>query len=199
MGRKSRTKRERRKHMGFAASLTACEGTWLERLPDDAEKERLKAAREELEKHRSMSIGEDQDKTNRASLQVYRDERFAILHFDDWIIEGILERFGEPPIVENDSDPAFSNYLRQSIRAIASSQTRRAIAQQSQRFVPAYVESGQIKEALIIEYNAFMTVMSDAITPLLVQMMVGGLARWYDEHEEDEEENSTTTTLDSPE
>ena len=41
--------------------------------------------------------------------------------------------------------------------------------------------------ALAIEHNAYLTVMSEAATPLLVQMMVAALARWYDEHEEDEE------------
>ncbi len=51
-----------------------------------------------------------------------------------------------------------------------------------------FVENEQFKEALAIDYNAYLTVMSDAVTPLLAQMMVGGLSRWYDEHEEEEDE-----------
>jgi len=63
---------------------------------------------------------------------------------------------------------------------------RRAISAQLRRFIPLYVEAGQITEGLAIDYNAYVTVMSDANTPLLVQMLVGGLSRWYDEHEEEE-------------
>ena len=80
---------------------------------------------------------------------------------------------------------------------VATSQVRRAISSQAQRFLPAYVEAGQINEALAIEYNVYVTVMSDANSPLLVQMMVGGLSRWYDEHEEDEETAEPTATSDS--
>jgi hypothetical protein len=32
--------------------------------------------------------------------------------------------------------------------------------------------------------------MSTMVTPLLAQMMVGGLARWYDEHEEENAEEN---------
>jgi hypothetical protein len=70
---------------------------------------------------------------------------------------------------------------------IASARVRRALAEQSRRFLPEYVEAGQIREGLAIEHNAYMTVMSEAATPLLVQMLVGGLARWYEEHEEESE------------
>ena len=53
------------------------------------------------------------------------------------------------------------------------------------RIFPAYVEAGQIRQAMAIENNAYLTVMSDAVTPLLAQLMVGALSRWYDEHEEE--------------
>jgi hypothetical protein len=68
------------------------------------------------------------------------------------------------------------------------------MAEQVRRFLPTYVQAGQINEALAIEYNAYLTVMSEAVTPLLAQMLVGALARWYDEHEEDEEEIASPTS-----
>ncbi|HEX9370315.1 MAG TPA: hypothetical protein VF897_04890, partial [Roseiflexaceae bacterium] len=72
----------------------------------------------------------------------------------------------------------------------------RALAEQVRRFLPLYVEAGQIQEALAIDYNAYLTVMSDAVTPLLAQMLLGGLSRWYDEHEEDEEEAESSNNAD---
>lgn len=189
MGRASRAKRERREEVDFVVGLTACEGTWLERPPTEQEKARVIEARRQLQQHRAEmdALLSDSDEANRFSLGVLRDSRFAPLHFDDWAIEKIIDRHGEPPIVESDDDPAFSDYLRAAVTGIASGRVRRALAVQAQRFLPQYVEAGQIKEALAIEYNIYMTNMSDAVTPLLVQMLVGGLARWYEEHDEDEE------------
>jgi hypothetical protein len=188
MGRQSRAKRERRLQTGYTSSVTACEGTWLERAPDAAEQSRIRAADMTLRQHRreAQAIAADQDALNRMSLQMYRDERWTPLHLDDWVIEEILEEVGEPPIVTDNEDPAFSNYLLQALGVAASARLRRALAEQSRRYLPQYVEAGQIREALAIEHNAYMTVMSNAATPLLVQMLVGGLARWYDEHDEDE-------------
>jgi hypothetical protein len=191
MGRKSRAKRERREHAGFIAALTACEGTWLERPPDAGEQARIDKAFQELKKHRAeaMSFSDDVEAANRFSIEMFRDERFAPLQFDDWLIESVLDQNGEPPVVEDEGDTAFSDYLRQAVGSIASSRVRRAMADQARRFIPQYVEAGQIKQALALDYNAYLTVMSDAVTPLLVQMLVGGLARWYDEHEEELEQD----------
>jgi hypothetical protein len=188
MGRQSRAKRERRMQAGYNASISACAGTWLERAPDAAEQARIRAADLELRQHRleAQALGADQEAFNRLSLQMYRDERWTPLHFDDWVIEEILEEVGEPPIVSDNDDPTFSNYLLQALGVVATARLRRALAEQSRRFLPQYVEAGQIREALAIEHNAYMTVMSNAATPLLVQMLVGGLARWYDEHEDEE-------------
>jgi hypothetical protein len=103
----------------------------------------------------------------------------------------VLDKHGEPPVVESDDDPAFSDWLRTAVIDVASSRVRRAMAEQVRRFLPMFVENEQFKEALALDYNAYLTVMSDAVTPLLAQMMVGGLSRWYDEHEEEEEEEPT--------
>jgi hypothetical protein len=188
MGRKSRLKKDRRAEADFTAALTACEGTWLERPPTPEEAARIAEAQHALGKHRkeAAELSADEQALHRLSLEVFRDPRFAPLHFDDWMIEQVLDRFGEPPVVEDEADTAFSDYLRVAVQAIASSRVRRAMSAQLRRFLPAYVEAGQIREALAIDYNAYLTVMSDANTPLLVQMLVGGLSRWYDEHEEEE-------------
>jgi len=193
MGKQSRAKRERRAQAGYAASLTTCEGTFLERAPDITEMARIKTSSEELRGHRmdAQQLVANRDAFNAFSLQMYRDERWNALHFDDWLIESILEEVGEPPIVADNNDPAFSNYLLRALGVIASARVRRALAEQSRRFLPSYVENGQIREGLAIEHNAYMTVMSEAATPLLVQMLVGGLARWYDEHDEETVEGET--------
>jgi hypothetical protein len=188
MGKQSRAKRERRAQAGYAASLTTCEGTWLEHAPDTAEQSRIKSAAEMLRGFRTeaQELGADRDTFNAFSLQLYREERWNALHFEDWLIESILNEVGEPPIVTDNEDPAFSNYLLRALGVIASSRVRRVLAEQSRRFLPHYVGEAKFREALAIEHNACMTVMSEAATPLLVQMLVGGLARWYDEHEDEE-------------
>jgi hypothetical protein len=196
MGKKSRAKRERRDQAGFVASLTASEGTFLDRQPDAAEQQRVNAAYQELKKHRGMAdaFAADPEAANRFSIELFRSPLFAPLQFEDWVVESLLDKHGEPPVVEDDSDPAFSDWLRTAVLDIASSRVRRAMAEQVRRFLPQYIEAGQIQEALAIEYNAYLTVMSEAVTPLLAQMLVGALARWYDENEEDEEVESTEST-----
>jgi hypothetical protein len=189
MGRKSRAKRDRREQGDFAAGLTACEGTWLERPPTHEEELRLKAAQQVLAQHRAEAnaLGADEEALQRFSLELFRDERFAPLRFDDWLVEDVLDKFGEPPIAEEEGDTAFSDYLRAAVLWVATSRVRRAIGAQARRFMPAYVEAGQIRHALALDYNTYVTVMSDAVTPLLAQMMVGALSRWYDEHEDEED------------
>ena len=188
MGRKSRTKRDRRNEADFVAALTDCAGTWLERPPTDEEQARILGAQRTLELHRAAAneLSRDEERLQRFSLEVFRDPRFAPLHFDDWLIEQVIEKFGDPPVTEDPSDTAFTEYLRNAVQWAATSRVRRAMALQAGRFLPGLVDAGLINEALAVSYNTYVTVMSDANTPLLVQMMVGGLARWYDEHEEDE-------------
>ena len=197
MGRKSRAKRDRREQADFVAALTACEGTWLEQAPTEEELVRFKAAQKILEQHRAAAarLSSDQDQLQRFSLEVFRNPRFAPLHFDDWIVEQVLDQFGEPPVSEDPEDTAFTDYLRTAVQWVASSRVRRAISGQVRRFIPTYVDAGMIDEALAIEYNAYVTVMSDANTPLLVQMLVGGLSRWYDEHEEEQAEQPEQSEL----
>jgi hypothetical protein len=195
MGRKSRAKRDRRAQTEFLTALTACEDTWLERPASADEQKRIEAAYQVLKRHRAeaMALGDNAEEANRFSIELLRDPRFAPLQFDDWVIETVLERLDEPPVVEDEGDTAFSDYLRSAVQLIASSRVRRAMAEQVRRFIPQYVEAGQIKEALALDYNAYLTVMSDAVTPLLAQMLLGGLSRWYDEYGEDEEELDADT------
>jgi len=190
MGRKSRAKRDRREQADFVAALTNCEGTWLERPPSPGEAARIQSALNQLAAHRAMAdeLVKDVDALQRFSLEIFRDERFAPLYFDDWVVEEVLDRFEDPPIAEDEGDTSFSDYLREAVLSVATARVRRAVSAQVRRFVPAYFEAGQIREALAIENNAYLTVMSDAVTPLLAQLLVGALSRWYDEHEEESEE-----------
>ena len=192
MGKASRAKRERREQADFTAQLTACEGTELEQRPSSEELARIAAARKQLDQYRSVAeaMSRDPDTLTRRGVEVFRAAHFAPLHFDDWVIEQVFEELGEPPVSEDPSDTAFSDYLRTAVETVASGRVRRALAEQVRRFLPQYVKAGLIEEAIIIEQNAYLTVMSNMVTPLLAQMMVGGLARWYDEHEEENEEEN---------
>ncbi|MCS6841128.1 MAG: hypothetical protein NZ699_06525 [Roseiflexus sp.] len=188
MGEQSRARRERRERATYLATVSNCEGTWLERPPDAEEQAKIDAAGRVLRRFRleALQLGADQDAFNRFSLEIFRDERFKPLHFSDDLIEMILDEIGEPPVVEDENDPSFTNYLLRALGVVASSRVRRVMAEQARRFLPQYVDAGQYKEALAIEHNCYMTVMSNAATPLLVQMLVSGLARYYEEHETDE-------------
>lgn len=192
MGKASRAKRERREQADFTAQLTACEGTELEHRPSSDELARIAAARRELDQYRSVAaaMSRDPNTLTRRGVEVFRAAHFAPLHFDDWVIEQVFEALGEPPVSEDPNDTAFSDYLRAAVETVASGRVRRALAEQVRRFLPQYVKAGLIEEAIIIEQNAYLTVMSNMVTPLLAQMMVGGLARWYDEHEEENEEEN---------
>lgn len=188
MGRQARAKRQRREAEHYAASLTACQGTWLERAPDAAELQRIRQIDLMLRQYRlqAMQMGRDKAGTHALSLDVYREPEWAALHLDDWLIEDVLEVIGEPPIAVDPDDTAFTAWLLRALGTIAHARFRRALAEQSRRFLPQYAAAGRIKEALAIEHNAYMTVMSEAATPLLVQMLVGGLARYYETHDEAE-------------
>lgn len=177
-------KQERRYQADLAARLTNATGTWLERPPTAEEQARISAAHKQLEQHRRLAdeISRDPDALTRRGLEVFRATHFAPLHFSDAVIEKVLATLGEPPVVEDPDDTAFSDYLRTAVIRTATAPVRRVLADQVRRFLPQYMASNQIEAALIIEQNAYLTVMSDLVTPLLAQMMVGGLARWYEQH-----------------
>lgn len=195
MGKKSREKRERRAQAGYVASLTNSEGTWLEHAPSPEEMVRVGQAAQMLRQYRllAVEIASNQEEFNKLSLALYREERWQPLYLDDWLVEGIIAEVGEPPVVEAEDDPSFTTYLLKALGAVASARFRRALAEQSRRFLPQLVQETRFKEALAVEHNAYMTVMSDAATPLLVQTLVGGLARYYESIEDDEEPAAAET------
>lgn len=168
-----------------AVSLTACADTWLEHAPDEAEQRRIDAAFKQVREQRRLAIEihKDSQATKLFSLALFRRPAFHPLHLDDWLIEQILHRVGEPPLVEDIDDPVFATYLRQAVLSIATARVRRSMAAQLRRFLPIYVEAGEWKEAVIIDHNAFCTSLGNEVSPFLVQMTLGGLARWYNKHE----------------
>lgn len=172
----------------YAASLSACAGTWLEQPPDQAEQARISAARRALQAHRSAAeaLSADPHAAARFSLELFRDPRFTPLAFSDQIVASILESHGEPPVAEDPDDPSFSDYLHDVAVAISSTRLRRALVEQIQRFIPQYVEAGQIREALAIEYNIHLTNYGQDTSPLIVQLLLAALMRWYEEHEPEE-------------
>lgn len=189
MGQQSRAKRERRIQAEYNVSLTTCEGSWLERRPDAEEERRLREANRLLQGQREVAreFHRDNEAANLFSLELFRDEEFTPLHFDDWVIEKMIEAVGEPPLVgEEGSEADFSDYLRRAVLSVATPQLRKAMGAQLRRFLPRYVEEGRWKEAVAIDYNAHWTIFGNITTPFLVQMTLAGLARYYETAEEEE-------------
>ncbi len=81
----------------------------------------------------------------------------------------MLDRHGEPPVVESDDDPAFSDWLRTAVIDVASSRVRRLWPSRCVGSCRCSSRNEQFKEALALDYNAYLTVMSDAVTPLLAR------------------------------
>lgn len=188
MGRQAQAKRLRREQAEYAAALTTCEGTWLEKRPDQSEQQRIDMAVRMLHSQLPLinEFKRDEQAANLYSLELFRDPVFAPLHLEDWLIEQLIASVGEPPLVESQDDPAFAAYLQRGILSIATARMRSALASQLRRFLPNFVGEGKFKEAVGVDYNAFRTSLGNEVSPFLVQMTLQSLARWYDEHEEEE-------------
>lgn len=185
MGKDPTEASEKAAYHAYVASLTACEGTWLAQPPDAAEQQRIDAACKAVREQRRLAR-EFYDHIREArifSLELFRREEFAPLHLSNRLIEQILDAVGEPPVVEDRDDPAFARYMRRAVLSIATARMRRDLAAQVRRFLPHYVETEQWKEAVAIDGNAFRTSLGNEVSPFLVQMTLGGLARWYEQHE----------------
>ena len=81
----------------------------------------------------------------------------------------------------DENDKAFTDYIIGAIGVIISARIRRALAEQAQRYLPDLVAEGELAGAVLLANNAYMTLMSESATPLLVQSMVSGLSAYYDE------------------
>lgn len=196
MGRQAQAKRARREQAEYAAALTTCEGTWLEKRPDVVEQQRIelsvRALRSQMELINQFKT--DEQTANLYSLELFREPLFTPLHLEDWVIEQIIAAVGEPPLVDNQDDPQFATYLQQAVLSVATARMRSALAGQLRRFMPQFVASGKFKEAIAVDYNAFRTSLGNEVSPFLVQMTLQGLARWYDEHDDEAEEDATDET-----
>ncbi|MFN7470325.1 MAG: hypothetical protein ACK5S9_01575 [Roseiflexaceae bacterium] len=170
------------------AAYTRCAGTAIEATPDTAEMTEIRAAMEAARRER-QSVQETLtsiDAYHARSLALYRQPRFGALALDGWLIADVIDSIGEPPIVEDEEDPAFTDYIVRALDAIMSARIRRALSEQSQRFLPALIAENDIEGAVLLANNAYMTLMSSAATPLMVQAMVSGLAAYYDELPDEE-------------
>jgi hypothetical protein len=196
MGRQAQLKRARREQAEYAASLTTCEGTWIEKRPVIEELRRIDAAIQSLKGQVQLinQFKRDEQAANLYSLELFRDPAFAPLHLEDWLVEQMLAAVGEPPVVEDQNDPLFANYLRRAVLSVATSRMRSALAGQLRRFLPQYVERGQFKDAVAIDYNAFRTALGNEVSPFLVQMTLQALARWYETHDEEDEQEEVSSS-----
>jgi hypothetical protein len=171
-----------------AVRLTRCAGTWLEHAPDAAEQQRISEAARRLKEQRvhSLAFHRDPAAAQAFCIELFRDERFAPLHFSDELVTLMISLKGEPPVVSADEEQQFSDYLRDAVLAVALPNTRRLLAAQLRRMLPAYVEAAQWREAVAVDASAFRTSLGSEVTPFLAQMALAGLAAYYESHEEDE-------------
>ncbi|NTW96982.1 MAG: hypothetical protein HGB28_00315 [Oscillochloris sp.] len=167
-----------------AALLTRCAGTWLEQPPDVAEQERIGAAVRQVGVQRplALELHRDAQALNALCIEIFRVEAFAPLHLSPQLVAQILAQVGEPPVVEEDESAIFSDYLRRAVLSVATPNTRRFLAAQLRRTLPAYAEGGRWREAIAIDHSAFRTALGNEVTPYLAQMTLAGLADYYDEH-----------------
>lgn len=172
-----------------AARITRCTGTWLEREPDIAEQTRMAQAQAALRGRRAEAAAFHHDETaaNAFCVELFRDPQFQPLHLSAELIAQVINRLGEPPVVDAGDEAEFSDYLRQAAASVATPNTRRFLAAQLRRFLPRYVEAGQWRAAVAIDYSAFRTSLGNEVTPFLAQMTLAGLADYYEEEEGDEE------------
>jgi hypothetical protein len=170
----------------FTAALTRCRGTWLEHAPDAEEQERVARAARQLREQRRIAIEfhTNPEAANSYCIELFRNREFNPLHFDTLLIERMLNRVGEPPIVDDENQEAFSEYLREAVLSVAHPDVRRALASQLRRMLPQFTEAGRWREAVAIDYSAFRTSLGNEVTPYLAQMALAGLADYYDEREE---------------
>ncbi|MBX0330343.1 hypothetical protein K2Z83_22020 [Oscillochloris sp. ZM17-4] len=171
----------------MAVLLTRCAGTWLEQPADAAEQERIATAARQLRERRALALElhRDAQAIDAFCIELFRDEAFAPLHFGPLLISKMIAQVGEPPVVEDDQTDIFSDYLRRAVVSVAVPNTRRFLATQLRRLMPAYTEQGRWREAIAIDYSAFRTSLGNEVTPYLAQMALAGLADYYDDAEGD--------------
>jgi hypothetical protein len=165
------------------AAYTRCAGSWLELAPTEAEAYKIRDAMEVARRSRDQ-VQESLtslDAYHEQSLALFRHDRFRPLALDGWLIADVIDSIGEPPIVEDENDQSFTDYIIKAIGVIVSARIRRALAEQAQRYLPELVAEGELAGAVLLANNAYMTLMSESATPLLVQAMVSGLSAYYDE------------------
>ncbi|MEI7772814.1 MAG: hypothetical protein WCI67_22685 [Chloroflexales bacterium] len=169
----------------IATLLTRCAGTWLAQPPDEAEQVRIAAASRQLLAQRplALELHRDEAALNALCIEVFRGAEFAPLHLGPLLISKLIAQVGEPPVVDDDQSAIFSDYLRRAVLSVAVPNTRRFLAGQLRRLLPAYVEQGRWREAIVIDYSAFRTSLGSEVTPYLAQMALAGLADYYDERD----------------
>ena len=170
-----------------ATRLTRCAGTWLEHAPDEAEQRRIAEATRQLREHRRLAIEFHQNPqaADTYCIELLRGPEFAPLHFADELVERMIAKEGEPPVVGEEEQDQFSDYLRRAVLAVALPDTRRQLAAQLRRLLPQFAEARRWREAVAIDYSAFRTALGNEVTPYLAQMALAGLADYYETHDEE--------------
>jgi hypothetical protein len=169
----------------MAPLLTRCAGTWLEQPADAAEQGRIATAARQLREQRplALELHRDEQALDAFCIELFRGEAFAPLHFGPLLIDKMIAQVGEPPVVAAGEEQIFSGYLRRAVLSVAVPNTRRFLAAQLRRMLPAYAEQGRWRESIAIDYSAFRTSLGNEVTPYLAHMALAGLADHYDQIE----------------
>ena len=173
----------------YAASLTRCAGTWLATPPTAEEEAEIAQASSVLNQRRAaiaQQFHADPQAADALSIMLFRQPEFAALTLEAWVVEEALAQVGEPPMGEGEeAENDFADYLRNAVLSIAHAKPRRALAAQLRRFLPRYVAAEEWQSAAAIDYNALRTSLGNEVSPFLAQIMLAGLAAYYEERDED--------------
>ena len=168
---------------GDLTRYTRCGGTFLAQPMDDAERQRVYLASQDLlaQQAAARSMYADGEAFKNYCIQLFRRPQFSALSLSRELVQSIINALGEPPVPAEGDEAVFSAYLNRAAAHIATAQNRRVLAAQLRRMLPMMLGQNDLKAAIAVDYCSFRTSLGTEISPFLVQITLNGLAAYYDE------------------
>jgi hypothetical protein len=165
---------------------TRCGGTFLAVPLDDAERQRVYLAAQDLMAQRAAAraLYADGEAFNAYCIELFRRPQFSALTLSRELVASIINALGEPPVPDAGDEAEFSAYLNRAAAHVATAQNRRVLASQLRRMLPVLLGQNDLKAAIAVDYSSFRTSLGTEISPFLAQITLNGLAAYYDEQEE---------------
>jgi hypothetical protein len=166
---------------------TRCGGTFLAEPLDDAERQRVYLASQDLLTQRAAAraLYADGEAFKAYCIELFRRPQFSALTLSRELVQSIINALGEPPVPEEGDESEFSAYLNRAAAQIATAQNRRVLASQLRRMLPVMLGQNDLKAAIAVDYSSFRTSLGTEISPFLAQITLNGLAAYYDEQDDE--------------